>query len=137
MNALIHARQSSGKNDLSESVEAQIENCKTLAAKENLEIIGIFRDLNTSGETYPVGAESVAQLDNAYQQWVMTQSSKKSFRIGLGEAIALLPQIDVMLVNDKTRLYRPIHGSFLEGHINQLLKKIMFSCCRSREGIST
>ena len=122
MKALIYARQSSGKDDLSESVEAQIENCKKLAAKENLEIIGIFRDLNTSGETYPVGAESIAQLDKAYQQWVMAQSSKKSYRTGLGEAIALFPEIDVLLVNEVTRLYRPIHGSFLESHINQLLK---------------
>ena len=122
MKALVYARQSSGKDDLSESVEAQIENCKKLAAKENLEIIGIFRDLNTSGETYPVGAESIAQLDKAYQQWVMAQSSKKSYRTGLGEAIALFPEIDVLLVNEVTRLYRPIHGSFLESHINQLLK---------------
>ena len=122
MKALVYARQSSGKDDLSESVEAQIENCKKLAAKENLEIIGIFRDLNTSGETYPVGAESIAQLDKAYQQWIMAQSSKKSYRTGLGEAIALFPEIDVLLVNEVTRLYRPIHGSFLESHINQLLK---------------
>ena len=122
MKALVYARQSSGKDDLSESVEAQIENCKKLAAKENLEIIGIFRDLNTSGETSPVGAESIAQLDKAYQQWIMAQSSKKSYRTGLGEAIALFPEIDVLLVNEVTRLYRPIHGSFLESHINQLLK---------------
>jgi len=122
MKALIYARQSSGKDDLSESVEAQIENCKKLAAKENLEVVGIFRDLNTSGETYPISAESVAQLDKAYQQWVMTQSSKKSFRTGLGEAITLFPEIDVLLVNEVTRLYRPIHGSFLESYINQLLK---------------
>ena len=122
MKALIYARQSSGKDDLSESVEAQIDNCKKLAAKESLEIIGVFRDLNTSGETYPIGAESVAQLDNAYQQWIMTQSSKKNFRSGLGEAISLFPEIDVLLVNEVTRLYRPIHGSFLESYINQLIK---------------
>ena len=121
MKALIYARQSSGKDDVSESVEAQIENCKKLAAKENLEVVGIFRDLNSSGETYPVGAEIIAQLDKSYQQWVMNQSSKKSFRSGLGEAIALFPDIDILLVNEVTRLYRPIHGSFLEGHINQLL----------------
>ena len=122
MKALIYARQSSGKDDVSESVEAQIQNCKRLAEKENLEIIGIFRDLNTSGETYPIGAESVAELDNAYQQWIMAQSSRKTFRTGLGEAIALFPEIDILLVNELTRLYRPINGSFLESHINQILK---------------
>ena len=51
MKALIYARQSSGKDDFSESVEAQIANCKKLAAKEKLEVIGIYKDLNTSGET--------------------------------------------------------------------------------------
>ena len=100
MKALIYARQSSGKDDLSESVEAQIANCRKLAEKEKLEVVGVFRDLNTSGETYPVGAESIAQLDKAYQQWVMTQSTKKSFRAGLGEAISLFPEIDVLLVNE-------------------------------------
>ncbi|UKI29938.1 MAG: recombinase family protein [Lentisphaeria bacterium] len=49
MKALIYARQSSGKDDFSESVEAQIANCKKLAEKEKLEVIGIYKDLNTSG----------------------------------------------------------------------------------------
>ena len=118
MKALIYARQSSGKDDVSESVEAQIQNCKRLAEKEKLEVIGIFRDLNTSGETYPAGSESVAALDTAYQKWVSAQSTRKPFRTGLGEAMALFPEIDVLLVNELTRLYRPINGSFLESHIN-------------------
>lgn len=122
MKALIYARQSSGKDDVSESVEAQINNCKHLAEKENLEVIGVFRDLNTSGETYPVGAESIAQLDQAYLQWAAAQSTRKTFRVGLGEAIALFPEIDILLVNELTRLYRPINGSFLESHINHILK---------------
>ena len=83
MKALIYARQSSGKDDFSESVEAQIANCKKLAAKEKLEVIGIYKDLNTSGETYPVGAEEIARLDKAYMKWVLNQSSKKDFRLGL------------------------------------------------------
>ena len=36
MKALIYARQSSGKDDFSESVEAQIANCKKLQKKKNL-----------------------------------------------------------------------------------------------------
>ena len=123
MKALIYARQSSGKDDVSESVEAQIANCRKLAEKENLEIVGVFKDLNTSGETYPVGAEKIAELDSAYKNWVLEQSSKKSFRTGLGKAIQLFPTINILLVNELTRLYRPINGSFLEGHINQLLKE--------------
>ena len=118
MKALIYARQSSGKDDVSESVEAQIANCQNLAAKEKLDIIGIFRDLNTSGETYPIGAEEIARVDSAYKDWIANQSTKKVFRTGLGEALMHLDEIDVILVNELTRFYRPINGSFLEGHIN-------------------
>ncbi len=122
MKALIYARQSSGKDDLSESVEAQIANCRKLAEKENLEIIEVFRDLNCSGETYPEGAENIAAVDNAYKDWIINQSSRKSLRHGLGQALTHLSDVDYILVNEMTRLYRPINGSFLEGHINQLLR---------------
>ena len=90
MKALIYARQSSGKDDFSESVEAQIANCKKLAAKEKLEVIGIYKDLNTSGETYPVGAEEIARLDKAYMKWALNQSSKKDFRLGLCQVLQKL-----------------------------------------------
>ena len=123
MKALIYARQSSGKDDFSESVEAQIANCKKLAAKEKLEVIGVYKDLNTSGETYPVGAEEIARLDSAYVKWSCSQSTKKDFRIGLCHALQKLSEVDFVLVNELTRLYRPINGSFLEGYINQLLKE--------------
>ena len=123
MKAVIYARQSSGNDDVSESVEAQITNCRRLAAKENLEIIGIFKDLNSSGETYPAGAENVAEIDQAYQEWLKSQSSKKTYRRGLGDLLAMLNNADIILVNEHTRLYRPINGSFLEGHINYQLKK--------------
>lgn len=115
MKALIYARQSSGKDDFSESVEAQIANCKKLAAKEKLEIIGVYKDLNTSGETYPAGAEEIARLDKAYMKWALSQSSKKDFRLGLYQVLQKLPEVDFVLVNELTRLYRPINGSFLEG----------------------
>ena len=123
MKALIYARQSSGKDDFSESVEAQIANCQKLAAKEKLEVIGIYKDLNTSGETYPVGAEEIARLDKAYMKWALSQSAKKDFRLGLCQVLQKLSEVDFVLVNELTRLYRPINGSFLEGHINQLLKE--------------
>lgn len=79
MKALIYARQSSGKDDFSESVEAQIANCKKLAEKEKLEVIGIYKDLNTSGETYPVGAEEIARLDKAYMNWSSRKVRKRIF----------------------------------------------------------
>lgn len=74
---MIYARQSSGSEDVSESVEAQIMNCRLLSKKENMEIVGIFKDLNTSGETYPIGAEAVASVDQAYLNWVRSQKEKR------------------------------------------------------------
>ncbi len=123
MKALIYARQSSGNDDVSESVEAQIQNCLKLAEKESIEITGIFRDLNSSGETYPEGAENIAAIDPAYQEWLLSQSVKKNFRCGLGALLARLDSVNIVIVNELTRLYRPINSSFLEGHINYLLKK--------------
>ena len=61
--AVIYARQSSGSDDYSESVEVQIRNCGNLAKKSNLQVIGIFQDLNVSGKTYPEGWEILAEND--------------------------------------------------------------------------
>ena len=102
MKALIYARQSSGKDDFSESVEAQIANCKKLAAQEKLEVIGVYKDLNTSGETYPVGAEEIARLDSAYVKWSCSQSTKKDFRIGLCHALQKLSEVDFVLAACRT-----------------------------------
>lgn len=87
MKAVIYARQSSGKDDYSESVEAQIANCRKLAEKEKLEVIGIYRDLNSSGETYPVGAEEIARVGKTYVRWAASQSTKKNYRSGLGKCL--------------------------------------------------
>ena len=119
--AIIYARQSSGKDDYSESVERQKENCIALAKKENLEVIGIFSDLNTSGKTYPEGAENIASLDNAFNAWFDQQTGSKKFRNGLGKALTMLAQADYLIVDESTRLYRPVTGSYLENYINNLL----------------
>lgn len=122
MKALIYARQSSGKEDVSESVEAQIANCMNLARAKNLEVIGIYRDLNNSGELYPEGAEKIAEMDEAYQRWLSEQSCKKGYRKGLGELLKKIPETDILLVNEMTRLYRPVNHSFLESYIHNILK---------------
>lgn len=119
----IYARQSSGSDDISESVENQIEKCRLLAEKEGHTVEGVYQDLNTSGKTYPAGSEDIAAMDIAFQEWYKSQTSRKMFRDGLGRALKDLPgkHIDFILVYDVTRLYRPVTGSFLESHINQLL----------------
>lgn len=121
---LIYARQSSSTSEtFSESVEYQIEKCVELAKKEGYEIAGIFRDLNVSGKTYPAGSEDIAKLDIVFQKWFIDQTGRKMFRDGLGNAIKLIfnENIDMIIVYDITRLYRPISGSFLESHISQIL----------------
>lgn len=123
MQAVIYARQSSGKEDFSESVEAQIDNCRKLAAREKINVKAVFFDLNTSGETYPAGAEKTAEIDLAYQRWIAEQSSKRTYRPGLGKVMDELKNVDVIIVNELTRLYRPVIGSFLEGYINCQLKE--------------
>lgn len=120
MKGIIYARQSSGKEEKSESIEAQIENCKRLASEQKIDVVGVFSDHNISGKTYPVGAEDVAKTDVAFQNWYNNQSSKKMFRDGLGEVISRLKEIDVVIVDDSTRLYRPLRNSFLESYMNNL-----------------
>lgn len=119
--AIIYARQSSGSDDFSESVENQINNCKALAESEGLEVIGIFSDLNTSGKTYPAGAEAVADNDLAFNRWFKQQTGNKKFRAGLGEAFKHLEEVSFIIVDDMTRLYRPFRGSYLENYINNRL----------------
>ena len=119
MKAIIYARQSSGSDDISESVENQIANCKKQAEKENYQVIGIFSDLNTSGKTYPEGAESIAENDSAFLNWYDQQTGTKKYRHGLGEVIKLLDQADVLIIDEMTRLYRPVTRSFLESYVNQ------------------
>ena len=121
MNAIIYARQSSGKDDYSESVETQLENCRKLAERETLNVIGCYFDLNTSGKTYPVGAESVAGHDTAFQEWFKQQTGTKMYRSGLGEVFKHLKEADFIIVDEMTRLYRPVTRSFLESFVNQKL----------------
>lgn len=119
--AIIYARQSSGSDDYSESVARQIENCKALASKENIEVIGVYSDLNTSGKTYPAGSESIASIDHAFNTWFEQQTGSKKFRPGLEKALNQLARVDFLIVDDITRLYRPVRGSYLENFINNQL----------------
>ena len=93
--AVIYARQSSGSDDFSESVENQILNCQKLAKKENLEVVGIFQDLNTSGKTYPKGGELIAENDIAFNNWFNQQTKSKKFREGLGKAFEISLHQDI------------------------------------------
>jgi len=117
--AVIYMRQSSGDDDYSESVEVQKKNCLALAQSKNVEIIGEFQDLNSSGKLYPSGFEELASKDLYYQNWLKDVSTRKTSRSGLGEVFKLLPDIDYIVVDDYTRLARPLTGSFLDAILTQ------------------
>lgn len=70
--AIIYARQSSGDEEQSASVDQQIANCKRLAEDNDLTVVGIYSDLNISGKTYPDTTEAIAlaAVDIAYKTWV-------------------------------------------------------------------
>ncbi len=119
--AVIYARQSSGDDDYSESVAVQIANCQELAAKENLEVTGIFSDLNTSGKTYPAGWEKLAAADQAFQRYLAGSRTHRRTRSGLGQAMKMLKSVNYIIVDDITRLYRPLNCSFLEAAVNESL----------------
>ncbi len=121
MKAVIYTRQSSGDDDYSESVEVQKANCIKLAKANGLDILGEFSDLNASGKLYPAGYDDLAGKDVCYQNWLKDVSSRKTCRIGLGEVFKLLSDIDYIIVDDYTRLARPLSGSFLDSLISQNL----------------
>ena len=119
--AFIYARQSSGKEEQSESIEMQKQNCMELAAEHQLEVIDIFEDPNSSGRLYPSNMESLARQDLAFIKWYKGQSREKEFRVGLGRMFPRLGEVSFILVDDLTRLARPVAGSFLQNVIQQQL----------------
>jgi len=117
MRAYIYTRQSSGGEEKSLSIEQQLQNCVDLCKKKGWKIGGKFSDFNTSGRTYPTGAESVALQDRGFVRWIDSTSSNKSFRPGLGELLQKLGQDDVIVVDDITRLCRPATMSSLVNYL--------------------
>ncbi len=125
MKAVIYARQSSGDETDAASVEQQIVNCRKLAVEMDLEIIGTYQDLNISGKTYPDTPEAtaLAAVDEEYKRWVRsTYDKSQRYRQGLAEALGVLKDAEYLLLDDFTRLMRPLPSSYLESHIVQQFK---------------
>ena len=138
MKAIIYARQSSGDEEQSLSVDIQIENCQKLAQERGITVVGIYKDLNISGKFYPdmPEVEIFAAQDHALQEWVKSTSVQKmKARTGLGEALSNRSGINYLIVDDYTRLMRPLNNSFLGGVINQILisSKIKLLCVKDGE----
>lgn len=133
-NAIIYCRQSSGKEEDSESIAFQEENCRAYANSHNMHIVGIFSDANTPGRLYPTGAEALLDYDTPLQQWLRHHTTDKRFRAGLGEAIKKFADVDYLLVYDLSRLYRPVQDSFLQSYINQKLTGAGVTLVSIKEG---
>ena len=132
--AVVYCRQSSGKEEFSESIAFQENACRNFARSRGIEVIGVFSDLNTPGRLYPTGAETLCELDSALQDWMRHHTTDKRFRPGLGEAIAALPGVDFLLTYDLTRLYRPVQNSFLQSYVNNRLISSGVSLVSVKEG---
>ena len=116
---LIYARQSSGKEKESESIAMQLKNCRQLAEQKLLHIVGEYHDHNSSGRLYPVGAEDLEVHDMIFQNWFAGQTSDKRYRAGLGALLKNLHQVRYVIVDDLTRLARPLSGSYLNDYLKQ------------------
>lgn len=121
LKAVIYARQSSGDEVESASVEQQIEACKEIAEKNGYEVVAIEADRNISGRTYPLTDSAIefSKMDIVYQKYMENEVKRKKYRQGLGNIFSMLNKIDVVIVYDSTRLMRPLTDSFLESYVKQ------------------
>ena len=138
LKAIIYARQSSGDEEESASVEQQKANCRALAREKGITVVAEYDDLNISGRLYPDTVESrlMAAADQTLKRWLESISGKQMrFRKGLGQALTCLKTVDYILLDDYTRLMRPLTNSFLEGHLRQLLlgNKVKLLCVKGGE----
>ncbi len=132
--AVIYARQSSGKEEDSESIELQIEECKKLAASKKLIVVSILTDANTSGRLYPSGSDDMFEQDEIMKSWLEEHSYEKKSRPGLGEVMSYLPEVHYVIFYDLTRLYRPLQGSFLQNFVDMKFRMTRTKMLSVKEG---
>ncbi len=133
-NAIIYARQSSGNDEQSNSVDTQVANCIELCKKNGYNIKLICKDLNISGRTYPLGGANIADADMAFQEWYKQQTRTKKYREQLDIAFAMLEHGDVLVLEDLTRLYRGLHNSYLGTYLKQQLASLQITVATVKNG---
>jgi DNA invertase Pin-like site-specific DNA recombinase len=136
MKAIVYARQSSGDEEESASIEQQISICRDYAINHGWNVTGEFSDKNTSGKTYPYlpDAINLANVDGVYQEWLQIGGKRKNYRNGLAEALKQIKNVDVIVVYDLTRLMRPLTDSYLESYIKQAILKSGVQLHSTKEG---
>lgn len=133
--AVIYARQSSGREEESESIEMQKQHCMEMAEAHQLEVVGIYEDSNCSGRLYPTGLEELEKQDIAMKKWYRTHTTDKRGRPGLGKVLEVLHNISYVIVDDLTRLARPVPGSFLQNVIQQRLVENHVKVLTVKDGV--
>lgn len=132
--AVIYCRQSSGNNEVSNSVIFQEKACREYARKKGYKILGVYSDLNTPGRLYPTGGEEACKVDEALCAWFDTHSTEKKYRPGLGNALAMFPEIDAIIVYDDTRLCRPVTNSYLANFLINKMEKFHVQLVSLKDG---
>lgn len=140
MNSIIYARQSSGDEEFSESIEIQIKNCKILATQNDFDLKGIYSDANISGKTYPNLQDAIhlSKSDRVYQDWLLSLNDAVKtgrYRQGLAELLNNLPSVDFIIVDDFTRIMRPLTNSFLEPFLIQKLRQYQIKILTVKNGL--
>jgi DNA invertase Pin-like site-specific DNA recombinase len=111
MRALIYCRTSSDDEAGEQSsIPTQEKDCIELAKRESYEVIETILEPNRSGRCYPTG-EKLFDADLSTQEYV--RNFKYKTRDGLTKVLKLLPNVDMVIVRDFTRLARPIETGFL------------------------
>lgn len=124
---VIYARQSFGSEEGSVSIDVQISACKAWADRNNINIIGIFQDANTSSELYPACTEGIeaARVDRGFQKWKKEQITKgrKQYKEDLGKCFDLIKaeKPDFILIYTSNRLGRSATNSNLNNFITAYL----------------
>ena len=79
MKAVIYARQSSGREEESASIDMQVEACMGLARRRGYEVVATYADYNTSGRLYPdtPDAHKLAECDIVMKKWHKEHTTEK------------------------------------------------------------
>lgn len=130
LNVAILARTSSDdrrRKDGMKSIPEQINNCKAVCKSNGYNIVLVETDVDRSGRTYPTGFEATSEIDQVFQNYFREhiKNQKAKYREGLGNIFKKVASlnISIIVVNDMTRLMRPISDSFLQSSIIQRLNQ--------------
>lgn len=90
-------------------------------------------------EVFPDTTEAIAlaAVDTSYKNWVESTYLKATrYRKGLAEVLSALKGVDYVLLDDFTRLMRPLPNSYLESHVSQKLRTANVKIWCVKGGIS-